>query len=84
MEKEENEVSIARNLCFIMNAVIEKNNLLDEQRFQGKEKLDGTTNESSTATVIKAIMTVNPLVKIVVNDTSIRSNYMHKGLKSLI
>ena len=73
MEKEENEVSIARNLCFIMNAVIEKNNLLDEQRVQGKEKQDGTMNESSTAAAIKALTTFNPLAKIVANNTFTRS-----------
>ena len=66
-----------------MNAVIEKNNLLDERRVQGKEKQDGTTNESFTATVTKAIMTGNPLVKIVVNDTSTISKLDARGIINL-
>ena len=60
-------MSTERNLHSTSDAVIVKNNLSDVRTVQQKEKRDTeTTNESSTATAINAI--VEPLDKIIDNN----------------
>lgn len=71
LKENESEVYIRRNLCSTLNTVIEENKLPAGQIVQGKEKQDReTTNESSTATAINAIIAVEPLDNKIINNNS--------------